>query len=388
MAEFIFWVTVALMIYSLVGYPLLMCFLALFTNRPVHRNSTIRSVEIIIPVHNGAAALPEKIRNCLELDYPSGAFKIRVVSDGSTDDTVAIARRYADQGVECIPITQRVGKGAALNQAFAGISSEVVILTDLHVRVRPDAVRCIVSNFADPSVGVVTCHDCPEPGGEAGFGESLYLKYDMIIRKCANRTRSLVGVTGGFFAVRRQVTEGGWNPDYPPDLHAALRAITMSLSVVVDERVGAYYGTTPTLSGELQRKVRTITRGIWAVLGHRSLLNPFRYGLISVQLLSYKIMRWLMPFLLVSLLVSNTFVLLNNPASLHFLILLLGQAIFYTSAAVGFTGVSCNPSVKRLTMAAAFVLLANAAIALSWINILRKKKYTVWQPTSRNMVIS
>lgn len=388
MAEFIFWLTIALMIYSLVGYPLLMCLLALFMKRTLRRDDTIRSVEIIIPVHNGAAALPEKIRNCLELDYPPEALTIRVVSDGSTDDTVPIARRYGDRGVECIPIAQRVGKGVALNQAFAGVSSEVVILTDLHVRVRPDAVRCIVSNFADPSVGVVTCHDHPEHGGEAGFGESLYLRYDMIVRRCANRTRSLVGVTGGFFAVRREVTEGGWNPDYPPDLHAALRAITMSLGIVVDERVAASYATTPTLSGELQRKIRTITRGIWAVLGYGSLLNPFRYGLISIQLLSYKIMRWLMPFLLVSLLASNTVALLNNPASLHFQILLLGQGIFYASAALGLTRVAANPVVKRLTVAAAFALLANVAIARSWINILRKRRFTVWQPTPRNMLKS
>src|SRR3990172_792997 len=140
MDALVFWCALALVAYGLLGYPLLMIVLSLFIDRRVSRDETARSVEILIPVHNGAAMIEQKIRNCLELDYPPEALKIRVVSDGSTDDTVSIVGRYEHRGVECTTIQGRVGKVAAQNRALSPISSEIIVLTDLDVRVQRDAL--------------------------------------------------------------------------------------------------------------------------------------------------------------------------------------------------------------------------------------------------------
>ncbi len=383
MVEVLFWLNLGLVGYVLLGYPLLLSALALVMRRGIRRDDVVRRVDIIIPVHNGASEVEDKIRNCLEMDYPAEARRVLVVSDGSTDDTAARARKYASAGVESIEIPDQVGKVAAQNVAVQRSTAEIVLFTDLAIRVDRQALRHIVSDFADPAVAAVSCVDRIVRRARGSLGESLYIRYDMAVRRYAVQTGSLIGVTGGFYAVRRQMAEEPWDPAFPPDFYVALRVLERGYRVVQDERVVAAYAAAADPSREFERKVRTTTRAIWALLAHVRLLNPLRYGLVSLTLLTNKLLRWATPFLLAGLFVLSWLAFLGSAASGFWGCVFAVQVLFYGLAGLSFTRLARWPWVGSVALGATYVVVSNAALLWSWRNVLAGMNYTVWEPTPR-----
>lgn len=383
MAEWSFWLFLVLVLCGLAGYPLAIASVGLFFARPVMRDTRIRQVDVVVPVHNGGARIEEKILNCLTMDYPPDARRIWIVSDGSTDNTVSIAARYRDRGILCLEIPQRVGKVVAQNRVLSLLDSEIVVFTDLATTVGADALKQIVSNFADPTVGVVSCRDQTQDTGGVSTGEAAYVAYDMLVRDWSSRAGSLVGVTGGFYALRRELANSGWDPAYPPDFYAVLHAVERGYRAVQDERVRAYYPASSAASGEFHRKVRTTTRGMWALFDNFHLLNPLQYRLFSFELFGQKILRWLMPFLLIGLLVTNVIAFVDQPASWTLHLCLLGQVGFYSLGAFGLFAAATESRMTALTAIPTFFVISNAAILASWRNLLRGMRYTIWTPTQR-----
>ena len=357
--------------------------IGLVLNRSIRRDDRIRSVAIVIPVHNAEANIEAKILNCLQADYPVEARTIWVVSDGSTDGTVEIAGRYRDRNVRCLEIPERVGKVAAQNRALPLLDAEVIVFTDVGIKVGRHALWHIVSDFGDPTVGVVSCRDQIAAGVPGAGGEGIYIAYDMRVRDLTNRTGSLIGVTGGFYALRRELAETPWDPACPPDFFVALRAIEAGYRVVQDERVLAAYAVTAMPSGEFARKVRTMTRGMFALWGHLHLLNPVRHGLASYQLLGQKLLRWMTPFFLIGLLICSALLLESQHAAGIYRIFVAAQVILYALGALGLWVAGGNSRLKRYLEGPGFFLMSNAAILASWWNLATGKRYTVWEPTKR-----
>lgn len=381
MLEIIFWVSCFLLIYTVALYPLLLMVLGLVLHRDTVRDEVLRKVVLIIPVNNGEKELDAKLRNCLALDYPRDMMQIYVVSDGSTDKTVDIAESYSSKGVKCLVLSDRVGKVAAQNQVLPYVSAEILIFTDVGILVPPSALRDIVSNFADETVGVVSCRDEIVIHANS-VGDSFYIRYDMAIRKCSAGIGSLIGVTGGFYAVRRQIAEGGWEPAFPPDFYVALRALKMGYRVIEDSRVIAKYYTPASDSKELERKVRTITRGMSAFFANLSLLNVFKYPLISLQLVSHKLLRWIAPFLIIICLVSSG-ILAYKGDELFQLLFVLQVLLLGSGALLALISWKFNQTSKIYLFPRMFFMFS-FAILLSWKNFLTGKRIVLWQPTVRN----
>ena len=379
--EIIFWLSCFLLIYTVALYPFFLLLLGLMRKREVVRDNISRKVALIIPVNNGEKEIDAKLRNCLALEYPRDMMDIHVVSDGSTDRTVEIVNSYASQGVHCLALPKRVGKVAAQNQVLPHVKADILVFTDVGILVPPTALKDIVSNFADESIGVVSCRD-EIVSHENSHGDSLYIRYDMAIRKCAAGVGSLIGVTGGFYAVRHEIADGGWEPAFPPDFYVALRALKMGYRVVEDSRVTARYYTPASDSRELERKVRTITRGMSAFFANLSLLNVFKYPLVAVQLLSHKLLRWISPILLMICFTTSGILALRGEVLFQVLfalqIFLLG-----TGALLAFVSWKKNVTSKIYLVPRLFFMFS-FAILLSWKNFLTGKRIVLWQPTVRN----
>ena len=311
MAEWIFYLSLVLIIYTYVGYPLLLFVFSLFMKREINSGNILPEVSIIIPVHNEERLIREKINNCLEFDYPREKLKIVVASDSSSDKTDEVVKGFESERIMFLSLPFRGGKVAAQNYAVQFCDSEIIILTDVGILTDADSVNLIVENFHDKGIGVVSCRDAIVEGKEHPRGEKSYIRYDMMVRKYTSRIGSIIGVTGGFYAVRKEVAKGGWNPAFPPDFYVAIRSIKRGLRVIEDPRVKAYYRTAAKEWDELQRKVRTINRGMHALFGisNRNLFNPLKYGLVSFELLSHKLFRWMTPFVLISLFLSSLMLL-------------------------------------------------------------------------------
>lgn len=371
----LFWIAAGFLAYTFVGYPVLMALVGLLRRRPVRRAPITPPVTVIIPAYNEEARIGPKLEQTLALDYPPELRQIIVVSDGSTDRTNDIVRGFADRGVELLALPERMGKHHGQTLAVERGRGEVMVFTDSSVSLEPGALRQIVSNFADPTVGCVSSEDHVSVPGERWMGERVYVSLEMKLRRLEARAGSLVGLSGSFCAVRREVCRP-WNPSQSSDFFLPLNAASLGLRAVVDPACRGSYGLVRGERAELSRKVRTIVHGIDVLFSRAHLLNPFRYGFFSVQLISHKLFRWLLPFAALALLASSLFLWNEGPFYQAALLLQLGA---YGSGLLAL-GTSAPFKLFRV---AGFFLLGSAATVLAWMHFLRGEKFVTWEPSRR-----
>ena len=374
----IFWLSFAFLAYTFLGYPLLLWLLSLLRRRAHRRQEIFPSVSLIIAVHNEAAGIARKLQNSRELDYPPDKLEILVASDGSQDATAEIVRSFVGSGIRLVELPERRGKHHAQMVARDHSCGDILVFSDCSIHLQPDALRKIVSNFADPAVGCVSSEDRVVTAKDALQGEGSYINFEMWLRRLESCVGSLVGASGSFFAARRELC-AEWHPDQSSDFFIPLHTAKKGLRTVVDPESVGEYGLTRSEKAEFQRKVRTIVHGLEVLFHHLALLNPFRYGLFSWQLASHKLARWMAPFAALLLLVAS-FSLWN--AGPFFQVAALAQAGLY------FTGLTAL-AVKRVAALkpfrfASFFLLGNAATLTAWLQFGLGERYVSWEPTHRS----
>jgi glycosyltransferase involved in cell wall biosynthesis len=329
-------------------------------------------VSFIITAHNEEARIGEKIDNTLAQDYPADALEVIVASDCSNDHTDEIVRAYSPR-VRLARAAERRGKEAAQQIALESASGEIVIFSDVATALAPDGVSTMVANFADPTVGCVSSVDRFIDADGRVSGEGAYVKYEMLLRALETRVNSLVGLSGSFFAARREVCQR-WSADRQSDFNTLLNAVEMGWRGVLDVESAGYYQSIADDRREFQRKIRTVVRGIFVLATNRRMLNPLRYGLLAWQLASHKLCRWLVPFAMIAALASNAALVSQSP--LYFAMFLV-QSAFYAAALYGLAaGV---PALKIPT----FLLVANLGVLVAWIRFVRGDRIVCWSPSER-----
>lgn len=371
-AEVAFWCSVALVLYAYVGYPCALMALALFRDRPVKKACITPRVSFVIAAHNEERRIGEKIENTLRQDYPPDALEIIVASDCSTDRTDAIVRSYSPR-VWLVRARERRGKEAAQQLAVRAALGKILIFSDVSTALAPDAVSTIVKNFADPSVGCVSSVDRFVDADGTTSGEGAYVRYEMWLRALESRVNTLVGLSGSFFAARRDVCSR-WAADRQSDFSTLLNAVQMGLRGVLDVQSAGYYRNIADDRREFPRKVRTVVRGIAVIAANASMLNPLRYGLFSWQLASHKLCRWLVPFAMIVAALSNVFLVSQ---SLLYGATLLIQGGFYAAALAGLW--TRSPILRIPT----FLFVANLGVLTAWLRFARGERIAVWNPSDR-----
>jgi glycosyltransferase involved in cell wall biosynthesis len=367
-----FWCSVALVFYAYLGYPMALAVISLFRNRPVRKRKITPRVSFIITAHNEEARIREKIDNTLAQDYSPRALEVIVASDCSSDRTDAIVSAYSPR-VRLTRAPERRGKEAAQQIALESSSGEIVIFSDVATALAPDGVSTIVANFADPTVGCVSSVDRFIDDEGRVSGEGAYVRYEMFLRALETRVNSLVGLSGSFFAARREVCQR-WSTDRQSDFNTLLNAVDLGLRGVLDVQSAGYYRNIADDRREFQRKIRTVVRGIFVLATNRRMLNPLRYGLLSWQLASHKLCRWLVPFAMIAALVSNAALIFQSP--LYFTTFLM-QSVFYAAALWGLgAGI---PALKIPT----FLFLANLGVLMAWVRFARGERIVCWSPSER-----
>ena len=301
----IFWLSLASILYTYLGYPLVMWLLSRLRPRPWTVSPIFPSVSIVMAVHNGAALLPRKIEHLRSLDYPN-IKEIIIVSDGSTDGTAEMLKGLRHPRLITVIHEEHRGKAVAVNAGVAKATAEIVLFVDIRPEIAPGAIQQLVSNFADAKVGCVTgelilrkeCHD------EASASVSgVYWRYEKWIRTCESICGSPVGVYGGFYAIRRELAVPQPDGMILDDMFEPLSIIRQGYRSVLD--VNAYvYDTWPTrIEEEFHRKVRTLAGNFQLFRLAPWTLSP--RNPVFFQLVSHKVMRLVVPYLLVLLFVST-----------------------------------------------------------------------------------
>lgn len=373
------WLSLLLIFHAYIGYPAsLMVMKAMKGRRPsLFRPDFFSRVSLIITAYNEEKRIKEKILNTLALDYPKEKLQILVASDGSSDKTNDIVKSHRDDGVELIPLAQRNGKENAQKEALGYATGEIIVFTDVATLLDSEGITEIVSNFSDPSVGCVTSEDklLSQDGGPSG--EGAYVRYEMWLRRLESDVNSVVGLSGSFFAVRKEVCRN-FSGDLQSDFGMLFSAVKMGYRGVSDSSAEGHYLDIAKGDQEFNRKVRTVVRGLTVFFEHTSLLNPFKHGFFSYQLFCHKLLRWLVPFLLVACFVTSTVLAVS---SFFFLGILICQIIFYGIA--GIEHVRKKPFLNALLRVPGYFVAVNSAIAVAWKQYLTGHRIVMWTPSER-----
>jgi cellulose synthase/poly-beta-1,6-N-acetylglucosamine synthase-like glycosyltransferase len=331
----VFWSAFGLLGYVYLGYPLLASLRAAIRPRPHAKSSIEPTVSVIVAAYNEGDRIATRIENLLGLDYPPGRLEIIVGSDGSTDDTVARARRYEDRRVKVRPFYDRRGKPALLNRLVPAAGGEIVVFADARQWFEPRALRALVSSFADPGVGAVSGELMltPDPdAAAAGRGTCFYWRYEKYIRSRESRVDSTIGTTGAIYAIRRDLFEPIPEDTILDDVLIPLRIVRRGYRVLFEPEARAHDRTPATGREELSRKTRTIAGTFQVFARERWLLNPLRNRLWC-QTLSHKGLRLILPVLHLALLVANLAVVDLWPYPW----ILSAQLAFYAATLLGCT---------------------------------------------------
>ncbi|MGA2831634.1 MAG: glycosyltransferase family 2 protein [Terracidiphilus sp.] len=301
----VFWLSMIGILYTYVGYPVLMWMLARLCPRPWLVSTISPSVSVVLAVHNGAALLPRKIEHLLGLDYP-GIKEIIIVSDGSTDGTMELLACQHHPRLTTVILAEHRGKAAAVNAGVAKATAEVILFVDIRPEIAPGAIQQLVSNFADPKVGCVAGELILRSGthDEASAAVSgFYWRYEKWIRTCESICGSPVGVYGGFYAIRRELAVQQPTGMILDDMFQPLSIIRQGYRSVLDAHAYVYDVWPEKIGEEFHRKVRTLAGNFQLFRLAPWTLSP--WNPVLFQLVSHKVMRLVAPYLLILLFIST-----------------------------------------------------------------------------------
>ena len=348
------------------------------------------SVSFIITAYNEEARIKQKIENSLEQDYPKDKLEIIIASDCSSDKTDEIVKSFKDKGIKLIRAPERKGKENAQKHAVDAAGGEILVFSDVATILKPNAISNIVDNFKDPSIGCVSSEDKFIDKDGNVSGEGAYVKYEMFLRKLESKVNTLVGLSGSFFAARREVCKN-WAIDLQSDFNTLLNSIKLGLKGISDPNSIGYYENIADEKKEFNRKTRTVLRGISVLMRNLSLLNPIKYGLFSWQLFSHKLCRWLVPFLLISTFISNVVIMFS---SIFFAFTFLLQLAFYLLAFSYYTYQTENAAksyqlrairsyLSAISKLCYFFVTVNTSIFVAWLKYVKGERATFWEPSKR-----
>ncbi len=351
----VFCLAAAALVYVLAGYPCWLALQARWFERKIRRSQDYQnSVTAIIAVRNGGQWLRRKIESLFAQNYPRELIEMIIISDGSTDETEAIAASYADRGVRLLRVPHG-GKPAALNHAVPQARGDLLLLTDVRQRLEPDCLKRLVAAMADPEVGVVS-GDLRIAGesSEEEKGTSLYWRYENWIRGNLAKVDSMLGATGPIYLIRRDLYVPIPQDSLLDDVYLPLSVHLKGYRLVLEE--GAIAVDEPSdLATEFRRKVRTqagILQLIATFPGLFSRRNRMRFHFVSL-----KIGRLLLPYLFLTLLVAS----FGFPP--HWRWWIAGPQIAFWALAIADSWVPAGSFAKKLTaIARSFATLILAAV--------------------------
>jgi len=372
-----FWVPVGILVYHWAVFPVVLLLLAGLNRRgqvPA-ANSERPFVTIVMAAYDEEKLIAGKLRNCLELDYPSDRVEILVGSDSSTDGTDDIVKSFTDSRVRLIRHEPQSGKVAVQNRLLREARGDVILMTDVDCLLTPSSLRLMVERLEDARVAVVT------PGysrlnADGSPAEGFYDYWELKVKELEGRLGSMVGCYGYAYVMRREVADPIPDDTILDDFVFAVRPFRKRYDVVVEP--GALVVTRTESEGlEFRRKVRISRGNLQALLRFADLLQP-KYGVKAWVYLSHKVVRMVVPFLLLSMLVACA-VRAGVP---FFRVMLLLELVLVITIPLLFVA---KGRWRKLLVPQYYYFMNIALLVGYWEFFTRHEKY--WTKTPRNPTI-
>jgi len=372
-AEVFLWLSLGLLVYGQLGYPLVLSALARLIGRKqvrtIEPEPVAPPVSLIVAAYDEGEIIAAKVADALALDYPRERLEVIVASDGSADATVAEARRAGADVVLDLP---RGGKIRAQDAAVARARGELVAFSDANARWEPDALRTLVGAFADPRVGyacgqVRFVHDPNQTGTNQ---EGLYWRYEMALRSLESRLQSITAGNGAIYATRRE-SYIEVDPIMGHDLSFPFNMVKRGWRAVYVPAARATERMVPSIEGEFARKRRMMSH-TWPIVLRGGLLSPRGYTpLYALMIASHRVLRYVAPLLHLVALVLSALLAAGHPI---YLLILVAQLVLLAAALLG--GV-----VRwRPLLVARYYVLSTASVAAGLWDWLRHGTPAGWEP--------
>jgi cellulose synthase/poly-beta-1,6-N-acetylglucosamine synthase-like glycosyltransferase len=382
----VFWISVGLVGYTYVGYGVIISVFSCLkrTHKPPESlsDTMLPAVTIVIAAYNEEGFIEEKITNTLKLDYPNDKLVVFIVTDGSTDRTAEVADRFFD--ITHFHEAPRKGKIHAINRVMQFVSTPITVFCDANTYLNPHSIRRIVRHYQDSSVGGVAGEKRifrKEKDDAAGSGEGLYWKYESFLKRKDAEVYSVVGAAGELFSIRTALYEPPEEDMIIEDFYLSMRIAGKGYRFAYEEGAYATESASVSIEEEWKRKVRICAGAFQAMRRLLYLLNPFRYGILTFQYISHRVMRWTVaPLALPLALLSN--IILAFDGTIMFQSFLFSQAAFYMLAIAGYVMREKTVRIKGFFIPYYFIVM-NASVYAGFLRHMRGAQSVVWERALR-----
>lgn len=393
--KILFWICLIVVFYTYIGYGIILYVLVKIKGyfspdkeKPIAEcpEDELPEVTLLIAAYNEESVVKEKMENTLALDYPADKLKIVWVTDGSNDRTNEILATF--QQVEVLFKPERRGKTAALNRAIDYVRTPIVVFTDANTMINREAISEIAKQFRNPQVGCVAGEKrilVRKQDGIATGGEGLYWKYESTLKRWDSQLYSAMGAAGELFAVRLNLFEKMEEDTLLDDFILSMRIVQKGYVISYCDTAYAIETGSANLHEEEKRKVRIAAGGLQSIWRLRSLLNPFKYGIVSFQYISHRVLRWsVTPVALFALLPLNAAIAFSTTGedAVCYLGILLLQVLFYLMAYWGYALSKLNIKNKLLYVAYYFVFM-NINVIRGFFYLQKKRGSGTWEKAKR-----
>ncbi|AHW61238.1 Glycosyltransferase, catalytic subunit of cellulose synthase and poly-beta-1,6-N-acetylglucosamine synthase [Draconibacterium orientale] len=390
--EIIFWLALFIIFYSYLGYGILLYFIIKIRrvfgiHKPFTGNDDYEpEVTLFVAAYNEKDYVDAKVKNSFGLNYPQEKVRHVWVTDGSDDGTPDILKSY--EGVEVYHEDARGGKIGAMNRGMKFVKTPIVIFSDGNTTLGKESIKEIVNLFKDPKVGCVSGEKRivnKDADAAAGAGEGIYWKYESTLKKWDAELYSVVGAAGELFAIRTELWQEVEKDTLLDDFIISLRVAMQGYTIQYNPEAYAIETASANVKEELKRKVRISAGGIQSVVRLNSLLNVFKYGTLSFQFISHRVLRWtLTPLLLLCIIPVNLVLALHSGMNIQniYTVLFYGQVLFYISALLGWFLENRKIKIKLLFVPYYFFIM-NLSVYLGFNRYLRGNQSVNWARAKR-----
>jgi len=387
-----FWISIIVIAYTYVGYGILLFILLKIKRFFNKKNSNIKTIKelpevtLLIPAYNEKDYVIQKMKNSMNLNYPEDKLNIMWVTDGSDDGTDVALMSY--NNVRLFHQEERKGKINAMNRVMPFVKTPIVIFSDANTNLGKDSILHIVNCFSDEKVGCVSGEKRiinKSSDAAAGAGESMYWRYESTLKKWDAELYSAVGAAGELFAIRTELYNEVEPDTILDDFIISLRVAQKGYTINYNPEAYAIETASKNVKEELKRKIRIASGGIQSIIRLWPLLNPFKYGVLSFQYISHRVLRWtITPFCLILLLILSCILAYYDKAgnSGIYDLFFWFQAIMYACAFLGWLLENTTTRIKVLFVPYYFFIM-NLSVFLGLMRFIRNNQSVNWERSER-----
>ena len=391
--EIIYWILIFIVFYSYLGYGILLFLLVrikrLFIKKPQYIDEKYEpEVTLFVAAYNEKDYVGDKVNNSLNLDYPSEKVRQVWITDGSNDGTPNILKKYTSKGVEVYHEDARGGKIGAMNRGMQFVKTPIVIFSDGNTMLGRESIRRIVNLFKNPKVGCVSGEKriASKDADTAVGSEGIYWKYESKLKKWDAELYSVVGAAGELFAIRTELFQKVEKDTLLDDFIISLRIAMDGYTIQYDPEAYAIENSSADVKEELKRKIRIAAGGIQSIVRLAPLLNIFKYGMLSFQYISHRVLRWTLAPLALPIIFILNFILANNYGLITYenvyVIIFYLQILFYILALCGWYLENKKIRLKALFIPYYFFIM-NYAMYLGFGRYIKGKQTVNWERAKR-----